>query len=345
MSVLKRFWNWFKATMANLLKSFWAWYAATFKKAKFWGKIVILFLSFTFIVCLISVPAAIFDKSTPTPEPTVSTPIAPSPTETQTSILPTLPVVASRCVPASAAQITALQDGVDDTGAANYIKTAWAVKSNDFNNVWMVAAIIYGPNMELGVGPAAWAMSGDFDSPGITMSVDEFAKQYSPWPDASATDAHITQIADGVQEAITCALMEIGGTLPTQEVVSTLPSSTQEIATRCVKASEAQLGIIQDGIKDVDNNNYVMSAWAVKSNDFNNVWMVAALIYGSGMEDGVGPGVWAISGDFESPGLILSVNGFAKEFSLYQDASQTDAQIMGYEDGVEDAIECAKMNK
>ena len=204
-----------------MLKSFWAWYASTFKKAKFWGKIVILFLSFTFIVCLISVPAAIFDKSTPTLEPdvvftevmpTLEIPTAkPLITNTPVVVATSAPTIegpmASRCVPASEKQFLNIQDGVNGLDANNSIKTAWAVKSTDFNNVWMVAAFIYGPGIEEGAGPGVWAISGDPDNPGLTLSVDGFAKSFTSYPDASQTDAKIMGYEDGIQEAIECAKM------------------------------------------------------------------------------------------------------------------------------------------
>jgi hypothetical protein len=129
--------------------------------------------------------------------------------------------------------------------------------------------------------------------------------------------------------------------------ISSNTTSNQPAAdnSRCVQASSAQLNIIQSGVRGVDADNYVKTAWAVKSNDFNNVWMVAAFIYGTGMENGTGPGAWAISGDANSPGLTLAVDGFAQSFTNYPDASKSDAQISPYDDGVQEAIACAESHK
>lgn len=110
--------------------------------------------------------------------------------------------------------------------------------------------------------------------------------------------------------------------------------------SRCVPASERQIEVIREGIKDVDKNNDIKSAWAVKSEDFEDVWMVAAKIYGTGMEEGTGPGVWAISGDPDKPGMTLSVDGFAKEFSSWPDGSKTSAKVGANNDGVDDAKLC-----
>lgn len=89
--------------------------------------------------------------------------------------------------------------------ASNTVKEGFAVKSRDLANVYMVAAKIYGPNMEKGAGPGVWAISGDPSAPGLTLAVDGYAKNFSDYPDASKTQAAITLSTDGVQEARTCA--------------------------------------------------------------------------------------------------------------------------------------------
>jgi hypothetical protein len=126
-------------------------------------------------------------------------------------------------------------------------------------------------------------------------------------------------------------------------------SSDSSSQTRCSNVSAEQLKRIQAGVQGVDPSNYIKSGSAVKSKDFNNVWMVAAYVYGTGMEDGAGPGVWAINGDPGSPGVTLAVDGYAKSFSDYPDASQTDASqtdasISNYDDGVQESIKCAESN-
>lgn len=117
------------------------------------------------------------------------------------------------------------------------------------------------------------------------------------------------------------------------------------VADPCIRASDGQLEAVQAGVKGVDAANEVREAWAVKSKEFENVWMVAAYVYGAGIEQGAGPGVWAIGGDPVSPRMILAVDGMAKEFSDYPDASKTDAQITLATDGVEAAKKCAEAKK
>jgi hypothetical protein len=112
---------------------------------------------------------------------------------------------ASRCQPASTAQITAIRAGVKGIQASNDVRAAFAVRSNDFDRVYMVSAKIYGPGMENGTGPGIWAISGDPNNPGLTLAVDGFAHQFSDYPEASKTQAAITQSADGVDAARVCA--------------------------------------------------------------------------------------------------------------------------------------------
>jgi len=128
--------------------------------------------------------------------------------------------------------------------------------------------------------------------------------------------------------------------------ISTLEISTESIvqnvalspSSRCVPATQEQLTTILAGVKDISENNYLQTGWAVKSNDYNNVWFVAAKIYGPGMENGSGPGVWSIGGE---SGMILSVDGYAQNFSTYPDASKTDAAITLMADGAKEAMDCA----
>lgn len=121
----------------------------------------------------------------------------PKPTETPT---PTETPVPSRCVPASTAQMESIRAGV--TGE---LRSGWAVKSNEFQQVWMVAAMPYGPGMEVGGGSAVWAVAGSPDKPDAVASVNAVAKAISDWPDASKTSVAIDLTTDGVQEAKACA--------------------------------------------------------------------------------------------------------------------------------------------
>lgn len=142
-------------------------------------------------------------------------------------------------------------------------------------------------------------------------------------------------------ESPNVAAVQDTAVLPTEIPQPTVPA----FLTRCVPASESLVMIIQDGIDDVIVGNYVTEAYAVKSNDFERVYFVAAYIYGDGMEDGVGPGVWAKSGELDGPGLFFSIDGFANEFSSWGDGGSTDAQLSQIDDGAQEAAKCAEYYK
>ena len=113
---------------------------------------------------------------------------------------------ASRCQPATPAQIEAINAGLHDLDPNILVKSGWWVQSRDFQNVRMVAAMLYGPGMENdGSGPGVWAMSGTPDSPAGIFSVDSVAKEFSTWEDGSTTSAHMSLIDDGVEVAQWCA--------------------------------------------------------------------------------------------------------------------------------------------
>lgn len=119
------------------------------------------------------------------------------------------------------------------------------------------------------------------------------------------------------------------------------PATTTEKTSRCVTPSPLQLEAIRLGIQSVDPNNDISNnARAVRSNDYQLVWFVAVEITGNGIKPKEAVGVWAINGELESPGLTLSVDGFAQNFSAYPDAGKTDAQITMFDDGAQEAKDC-----
>ena len=132
--------------------------------------------------------------------------------------------------------------------------------------------------------------------------------------------------------------------IPTETPVPTETAIPTEVS-RCVQASQIQFDNIQQGIKSVQDSNFIKSAWAVKSNDFENVWMVSAYVYGPSMEDGFGPGIWAMNGNPDEQGITLAVDGTADEFTQYPFGPDTDLEIDQFSDGAQEAKECAEKNK
>ncbi len=96
----------------------------------------------------------------------------------------------SRCVPVPAVLLGNIEAGLDGRSLGR----AAAVKSRDFENVWMVAAVIEG------VGEAGVWGTNDLGGGGLIASVDGYANQFSDWgrlPDASI-------VSDGAGEARDC---------------------------------------------------------------------------------------------------------------------------------------------
>mgnify|MGYP006286223489 CR=1 FL=1 len=129
---------------------------------------------------------------------------------------------------------------------------------------------------------------------------------------------------------------------PTETPIPTRAPTKNPTPEKCERASQQQFAYIDDGL---DENNYIEEAYTVKSKDFEQVYFVSAWIYGPGMEEGEGPGVWAISGDKEDPGIILSVDGFASEFTNYPLGSTTDYNVTMTDHGAEEAKICTEINK
>jgi hypothetical protein len=110
------------------------------------------------------------------------------------------------------------------------------------------------------------------------------------------------------------------------EETATLPSSTinngeTKEALKVETASPKQLGLIREV---VERGLTVRTAYAVRSQTHKRGYYVGAKIYGPGLENGA-PAVWLISGEKGDPGMILSVDAVAAEFSAPMLASKTKA--------------------
>lgn len=120
-------------------------------------------------------------------------------------------------------------------------------------------------------------------------------------------------------------------------VASPTPTPTKTVESRCVKVSAKRIADLSTGL-DKSAGLTIASAQAVKSTDFKNVYMIAALLNGPGVKNQVG--VWA-SNSLEEGGFF-SVDGFALEFSDWADGPKSDANITLTSEGVDEAKDCAK---
>ena len=93
------------------------------------------------------------------------------------------------------------------------------------------------------------------------------------------------------------------------------------------------LSAIEQGLT-VTGGGSLSNGQVVRSDDFENVYFVAAQIEGEGMEDSVG--VWATN-DPGGDGTIFSAEGFAREFSDWGDGPGFSPS----DDGLDEARDCA----
>jgi hypothetical protein len=111
--------------------------------------------------------------------------------------------VTGRCELVSSAVLNAIAEGLTVTGGGT-LRNGYAVKSDDFSKVYMVAADIQSTGMEGDGEIGVWA-TNSLDDTGLIFAVDSFAKEFSDWGHGDTTDANITASSDGVAEAKECA--------------------------------------------------------------------------------------------------------------------------------------------
>lgn len=114
---------------------------------------------------------------------------------------------------------------------------------------------------------------------------------------------------------------------------------TKAAASRCLPVPQALLDAIASGEEAGVGGLRLSKGYAVQSKDFKKVYVIAAEITAPGVSGE--QGVWA-SNSLESGGggLILSVDGFAQQFTVWPDADKTDAKITQAADGVDEAKDC-----
>jgi hypothetical protein len=109
----------------------------------------------------------------------------------------------SSCERASRKLLNAIASGLEVDGGGR-LRNGFVVRSGDFEKVYMVAADIQGPGLEGGDDIGVWTTNSP-QAEGVIYAVDAVAQEFSDWGDADQTDAAITQSADGVDEARSCA--------------------------------------------------------------------------------------------------------------------------------------------
>ena len=105
---------------------------------------------------------------------------------------------ANRCESVPAAAVDAIEAGMTVSGGGS-LSRAQAVRSNDFEKVWFVAAEIDGPGME-GAGDIGVWVTNDVNGGGTIGAVDGFAHQFSDW----GVRSDVSRSDDGYSEARAC---------------------------------------------------------------------------------------------------------------------------------------------
>ena len=114
----------------------------------------------------------------------------------------------SRCEAVSDDLLAAIGSGLDGGGLT--LREGQAVRSEEREEVWFVAADIEGPGLEGTSDIAVWATNSLEVGGGLILSVDALAQEFSVWPDADTTDAEIADTEDGVDEARQCVADALG---------------------------------------------------------------------------------------------------------------------------------------
>lgn len=117
--------------------------------------------------------------------------------------------------------------------------------------------------------------------------------------------------------------------------------SIAEEANRCEPVDDALVDGISEGLT-VDGGGSLRNARAVRSEDYEKVWFVAADLQGESLEGSEDIGIWATNSLTVGEGLIMAVGGYATEFSDWGDGGQTDAQLSINDDGAQEARGCVE---
>ena len=108
----------------------------------------------------------------------------------------------ARCSPASDTLLQGIAEGLTVDGGA--LASGYVVRSEAFEEVYMVAAEIDGPGLEATGDVGVWA-TNDPAGGGTVLSVDDTAQERSNWPVGSESNEELTIMADGAMEAEACA--------------------------------------------------------------------------------------------------------------------------------------------
>lgn len=137
-----------------------------------------------------------------------TTPEATTEAATDTTI-ETVTAESSRCLPVGKSLKKAIGSGLTVEGGGKLGKAA-AVRSEDFEKVWYVSAVIRGPGMGADT-VGTWASNiepSTEDAGGLIMGADSIAREFSDWGADAAEGSPAAEVRglenDGAQESRDC---------------------------------------------------------------------------------------------------------------------------------------------
>jgi hypothetical protein len=115
------------------------------------------------------------------------------------------------------------------------------------------------------------------------------------------------------------------------------------VAARCLTIKNWYPTEILNGNQSGTGKLTFVSAAAVKSSDFDNVYFVAVKFKATGVGNQIG--VWAVNGKLpqtagDLQGLTLAINPIAQQFTVWPKGNKTSAKIAVNDRSVADAIKC-----
>ena len=119
------------------------------------------------------------------------------------------------------------------------------------------------------------------------------------------------------------------------------PTETEkpvEQANRCLEVPEAVVASLNEGFNT--EGLILRNAKAVKSSDFESVYFISADIQGAGLEGEDDIATFTTNSLESGGGIYMSVDRVAKQFSVFPDASNTDAKATMSDDGAEQSRDC-----
>jgi hypothetical protein len=115
-------------------------------------------------------------------------------------------------------------------------------------------------------------------------------------------------------------------------------NQTPQATDRCLAVKPKLLELIASAAEPGVGKLTFSDGAAVRSEDFTEAYMIAARFSAPGVDNETG--IWSSNSLEPGKGLMLSVDGFAKQFTIWPDADKTKAEIEQSTDGVEEARAC-----